>query len=51
MGCMKYKEVGMNQLLEAVITNKDARNAEALPIIAAEAASEYLPWSSADLTS
>lgn len=45
VGCIK-KEVDMNQLLEAVITNKDARNTEALPVVAAQSAGEYLPWSS-----
>jgi len=36
----------MNQLLEAVITNKKARNAQVLPDIAAESVDAYLPWSS-----
>lgn len=37
----------MNLLLQSVITNKDLREGEALPLVAAQAADEYLPWSSA----
>jgi hypothetical protein len=40
----------MNQLLEAVITNQDARDAQALSAVAAQSAAEYLPWSSSDQT-
>lgn len=36
----------MNQLLENVIINPAARSAEALPVVAAQAATDYLPWSS-----
>lgn len=36
----------MNQLLESVIINPEARSEGALLSIAAEASQDYLPWSS-----
>lgn len=45
MGAIR-KEIGVNQLLEAVITNKEARTAQALHGVAAQSADAYLPWSS-----
>lgn len=37
----------MNQLLQSIITNAEARQAANLPRVAAESAQEYLPWSDA----
>lgn len=35
----------MNQLLENVIINPEARSEQLLPAIAAQSAAGYLPWS------
>lgn len=35
----------MNQLLENIITNSAARSEQMLPVVAAQAAEHYLPWS------
>jgi len=36
----------MNQLMQNVITNKDARGQQPLLELASQTATDYLPWSS-----